>query len=670
MDTRQQKQKREEAAAALGPITTRIKQVGISGDADPGGTETSTAEVSGANVPQGAASGQIFSVPWERNFCLSLLLALLTIGLYTPIMHAPFLNFEDPAYIAQNSHVTAGLKWSTVVWAFHSTEQSIWQPLTWLSHTLDCRRFGLNPAGPHTTNVIIHSVNAVLLFLILASATGFLWRSLAVAALFALHPINVEAVAWIAQRKDVLSTLFLLLALAAYGWYARRPTIPRYIVVTIAYALGLMSDAQVVTFPFAILLLDYWPMRRLAAEASVDTQLAASPSSSPRCPSSSSWRKLLAEKLPWFAMSAASAVITVKAQAGATQSSFPWSIRVENAAISYAKYLGKAFWPANLAPIYPHPMDSIGVAASVIAALGLIAISILALIYRRQRPFFVGWFWFLGTLVPMLGLVQFSDFAMADRFAYIPLIGIFVIVCWGVAEFTSWRQFPKLVPAVAIAIVLASCAVVLRRQEGFWLDNVKLWTHTVQITEKNYVAEDNLATSVLEQGEMEEAIAHFRLAHQYRPDDALSALNLAIYEHMHKHYQAAAEGYSSVVAVTKVPKFLMVAWVNGGYTRLALKQYSDAANDFQSALQQDPDNSDAYRGLGLLAQKHGNMDEAIKDYKRSVELKPSGSGFLLLAQALELKGKKEEARAARSTAQSPLFRSPENAALVQELLQY
>lgn len=670
MDTREQKQKREEASQGLGPITTRIKQVGISEDADLGSTGTSTTEVSSANVPQRVVSRQLFSVPWERNLCLSLLLALLTIGLYTPIMHAPFLNFEDPAYIAQNSHVTAGLKWSTVVWAFHSTEQSTWQPLTWLSHALDCRRFGLNPSGPHTTNVIIHSVNAVLLFLILASATGFLWRSLAVAALFALHPINVEAVAWIAQRKDLLSTLFFLLALAAYGWYARRPGILRYIVVTFAYALGLMSDARVVTLPFALLLLDYWPLRRLPFERMVETQLAASPSSSPRCPYSSSLWKLLAEKLPWFAMSAASAVITVKAQAGAAQSSFPWSIRVENAAISYAKYLGKAFWPAHLAPIYPRPMDSIGIAASVVAALGLVAITILALIYRRQRPFFVAWFWFLGTLVPMIGLVQFGDFALADRFAYIPLIGIFVIVCWGIAEFTSKRHFPKLLPAVAVAIVLASLVVVLRKQEGFWLDNVKLWTRTVQITEKNYLAEDNLATAVLEQGQMEEAIAHFRLAHQYQPNDALSALNLAIYEHMHKHYQAAAEGYSNVLAVTKVPKFLMVAWVNGGYTRLALKQYAAAAQDFQSALQQEPNSSDAYRGLGLLAQKHGNMDEALKDYKRGVELKPSGSGFLLLAQALELKGKKEEARAARSTAQSPLFRSPEDAALVQELLQY
>lgn len=662
MDQNEQKTK---GLSGVAPITTRYRLTGgrlSEGEIVEAAPESSDDQrKSSQHSPRvffewRAKSRPMFSVAWERNLFLSLLLALLTIGLYLPITRAPFLNFEDPAYIAQNSHVIAGLKWDTVKWAFRSREQSAWQPLTWLSHALDCRLFGLNPTGPHSVNIFIHAISAVLLFLILATATEYLWRSLAVSALFAVHPINVESVAWIAQRKDILSTLFFLIALGAYGWYARRPGATRYLTVTSVFALALMSDTQVVTFPFVLVLLDYWPLHRFCQDLNPEKRSA----------STIPLRKLLLEKLPWFAMSAATTAITLQA-ASTRQADLPIVPRLENAVWSYWEYLGKAFWPADLAPVYPG--SSVNLPAAIVYAIGLASVTALAVTYRRQRPFFIGWFWFLGTLVPMLGLVQFGDFAMADRFAYIPLLGIFLIVCWGGAELVSKWNIRKFAPAVIAAVAIVALAVVAHRQERLWRDNVKLWTHTVEVTRNNYVAEDNLATAVLEQGNLKGAIAHFRLAHQYRSDDPLSTLNLAIYEHMGKHYQAAIDGYTGVLAVTKDPRFTMVAWVNRGYSHYALKQYADAKQDFRSALWQQPDDPIALRGLGLIAQKHGNIDEALKDYRRSVEFKPSGAGFLLLAQALELKGQRDEASAARTMARNPLFGSPADAALVQELLQ-
>ncbi len=339
---------------------------------------------------------------------LCLLLALTTIALYSSVFRAPFLNYDDDAYVTGNAHVRAGLTWNTVVWAFSSAELSDWKPIAWLSHALDCQIFGLSPAGPHIVNVLFHAANVVLLFLILENATGLAWRSLAAAALFALHPINVESVAWIAERKNVLSMFFFLLALAAYGWYTRRPNVRRYLAVTLAFALGLMSKAQVITFPFVLLLVDYWPLGRVGESAMRPdgSELAVR--------GHSSWN-LVWEKVPWFALSAASAIITMRVEADATQLKLPLWAHLGNAALSYVKYLGKAFWPVNLAALYPHPELSISLPAAVLSGIALIAVSVTAVIFRARRPFFVGWFWFLGTLVPMIGLVQIGVHSLPPR---------------------------------------------------------------------------------------------------------------------------------------------------------------------------------------------------------------------------------------------------------------
>ena len=626
------------------------------------------------NSGQPLIESYFFRSPEKRRLIFCLLLALATIALYNSVTRAPFLNFDDQVYVTDNPQVRAGLTWNTVVWAFRTPKAFDWHPITWLSYALDWQIFGLDPAGYHTINILLHAANAVLLFLLLEGATGLAWRSLAVSALFALHPINVESVAWISERKTVLSMLFFLLALAAYGWYTRRPRIGRYLVVTLAYVLGLMSKAQVITFPFALLLLDYWPLGRLAPHPARPHEVGGEPAVAAAGPS---FWKLIGEKVPWFALSAVSAVITLKTGGAAfnymvltdlTRSKLSLGLRLGNAALSYVKYLGKAFWPVNLAIVYPHLGPGISIPGAVLSAFAIIAVSILALIFRRRRPFLVGWFWFLGTLVPMIGLVDIGVHAMADRYAYIPLLGIFVIVSWGAADLIKRWHVPTAVTAAGTVAILLALGIALHRQASFWSDNVTLWTHTLEITEANFTAEDNLAGALITQGRVEEALPHLLRARALRPDDPQSALNVATYLQMHGKYQAALDGYATVVQLTKAPPLLATARANSGYAHYSLKQYGDAQRDFEAALKEQPGNSSAYRGLGLLAQRAGDIAQATKDYERSAELQPSPVGYLLLAQALEIGGQAEAARAAQSRAARMTRDLDDDIAVVRQLL--
>jgi Flp pilus assembly protein TadD len=596
-------------------------------------------------TPPSTSPTGIFQEAHKRRFILCLLLVVATIALYSPVTRAPFLNYDDAIHVSDNAHVRAGLTWSTFVWAFTTSETTDWHPITWLSHALDSQIFGVSPEGPHTVNLLLHAGNVLLLFLILERATALVWRSLMVAALFALHPINVESVAWISERKDVLSMFFFLLALAAYGWYARKPGVGRYLAVTVAYALSLMSKAQAITFPFALLLLDYWPLGRLAVPA------RTSPSDAMVAPGLvvPFW-KLLLEKVSWFALSAASALITIKVEADATQSTLPFWIHLGNAAISYVKYIEKAFWPVNLAVVYPHPGFAISVPGAVLSALVIVVLTVLAVLFRQRRPYFVGWFWFLGTLVPMIGLVQISVHAMADRYAYIPLLGIFVIVCWGAAELAGRWHVPAAIRIAVAAVVLVTLATGLHRQVSFWSDNRTLWAHTLEITQGNYTAEDNLATALIATGKVEEAMPHFQRAISIRPDDAMATLNIATYEQMMGNYAAALEGYARVLQFTKVSSLLVNARINSGYAHYSLKQYDGAKQDFDAALSQQPNDWASYRGLGLVAQRGGDIPRAAQNYLTSVQLQPSPVGYLLLAQALQSLGQADAARAAESQA--------------------
>lgn len=586
----------------------------------------------------------VFQAPEKRRLIFCLLLALATISLYNPVTRAPFLNFDDDGYVTENMHVRSGLTWNTTVWAFHTTEQANWHPITWLSHALDCQLFGLNPAGPHTVNILLHAANVVLLFLILQSATGLDWFSLMVALLFALHPLNVESVAWIAERKNVLSMFFFLSALAAYGWYARKPGIGRYFAVTAAYAMGLMTKPQVITFPFALLLLDYWPLYRLASTRDAHAEAAT------RSIPVRSFGSLVWEKVPWLALSALSAVITMKTQAAAAWAGIPLWVRLGNSSIAYGKYLAKAFWPLNLAPVYPYPQHSISVVAILLCTAMIVAVSILAAIFHRRRPYFVGWFWFLGTAVPMIGLVQVGVQSMADRYAYIPLLGIFVVICWGAADLIRNWHVPTYAAAAVTVIVLLGMAIALHRQVSFWSDNLTLWNHTLEVTGPNYTAEDNVASELLVEGREQEALPHLLRARLLRPDDPAVTLNIANYERLHGHYEAALEGFAKVLQLTTFPSFLLAARLDSGYTHFALKQYDNAKQDFEAALVTQPGNAEAYCSLGLLAQKNGEMVAATQNYEQSVALDPSPVGYLLLAQAFEIRGETSAAQADRSRA--------------------
>jgi len=594
-----------------------------------------------------------------RKLTLSLLLILATITLYNAVARAPFLNLDDDIYVTQNPEVRSGLNRSAIVWAFTTTTATNWHPLTWISHEIDCQIFGLNPAGPHMVNVLLHAVNAALLFLILAAATGMIWRSLMVAALFALHPLNVESVAWIAERKNVLSMFFFLLALAAYGWYARNPKFGRHLTVTILYALALMAKPQVITFPFALLLLDYWPLRRIKGESEGGESEGAPHNAPFALCGFVPWKKLIWEKIPWFVLSAASAVITMKAQSTARHEGIPVWLHLANAAFAYAKYIGKTFWPAHLAPLYPHPGGAISAAGAAMSAVAIIAVSILAVIFRNRRFFFVGWFWFLGTVVPMVGLVQVGVQAMADRYAYIPAIGIFVIVCWGIADFLRLSARPLEAPPpraqsvllVGLSvIVLSALSFALRRQVNFWTDNLTLWQHTLAVTEKNFIAEDNVATALLAKGRTDEAIEYFRRAQAIRPGDPISKMNIASYEQQHGNLRDAIVGYDQVMRLTESPQLLTLAHANRGYAYLMSNEVDKAKEDFEAALAQQPANSAAYLGLGLVERRAGNWQQAARDFERSAEIQPTPMAYQQLADALDTAGQKNAAEAARAQA--------------------
>ena len=478
----------------------------------------------------------------KHTWVLGLLLTFATLALYYPVNHHPFVNYDDTAYVTDNRHVQSGLRWATVKWAFTSLEGGNWHPLTWLSHALDYQIFQLNPAGHHDVNVLLHVLNALLLFGVLRQATGSAGRSFMVAALFALHPINVESVAWISERKNLLSMLFFLLALGAYRWYAREPRVGRYTLVGLLFALGLMAKPQVITLPCVLLLWDYWPLRRMAIWGDTAASDASVGSVLPQ--RSLSW--LMVEKLPLLALSAASAIITMQGQEYGVVW-YPRSLRLANAIVCYGRYIRNAFWPSRLAVLYPHPMSSLGVWPVVAAAILLLAISALVAENLHRRYLTVGWLWFLGTLVPMIGLVQVGYQAMADRYAYLPLIGLFIMACWGIADWAEGRHLAQTaLPAISIAVLLA-LGLVAHRQIGYWSDSTTLWSHALEVTNDNWVAEDNIATLMLFDGKVEAGIPHFLRAVAINPSDATSNLNLGFYEYQRGNLPQAIERYQRVI---------------------------------------------------------------------------------------------------------------------------
>ncbi len=592
----------------------------------------------------------IFSSPEKRNVVLCLLLVVTTLALYNPVNRHPFVNYDDDRYVTENPHIHQGLTWETITWAFTATEQGNWHPLTWLSHALDWQLFHQNATGHHFTSLLIHAANAVLLFLLLIYATGRVGPSWLVAALFVLHPINVESVAWVAERKNVLCTFFFFAALIAYCWYSRKPGWQRYLAFAGLFALGLMSKPMVITLPLVLLLLDYWPLGRIRGVPAGTPPVAQA-----------SLSRLLVEKLPLLVLSAASAVITMQAQraGGALRSAAQFSIgvRLENAVVAYATYLWKMIWPSHLAPLYPHPGDSLAVWQLVISALVLLAVTGVVVRFRSRRYLLTGWLWFLGTLVPVIGLVQVGDQAMADRYAYIPLVGIFVMLAWGAADLADSRQFGFTVRLIPAACVLLALAFATNRQLGYWSSNYDLWTHALAVTSKNFIAQDNLGGALLLLDKPDEAYSHFQAAAEINPSDPMSHSNLGAYLQEHGKLPEAMQQYDRTISLTSDAGLLAATYANLGTAYRTLGEDEKARDNYDQALRQNPNQSSAYLGLGQLLEKQNQLDDAIQNYSKAVELRPTDTGFLLLGHALERAGRRPEALAAY---QAALKLSPEN----------
>jgi len=521
-----------------------------------------TSVAAGAEEPMTRPIPANFSrSPTVRKAVLGLLLAVATVVVYYPVNHHHFVSYDDDIYVTNNWHIKYGLTWNAVKWAFTDFYADNWHPLTWLSHGLDCQLFFLNSGRHHATNLLLHTINAVLLYWVLLRATGFAGRSFMVAALFALHPINVESVAWVAERKNLLSMLFFLLALGAYRWYVSAPRAGRYATVALLFALGLMSKPQIITLPFVLLLWDYWPLKRLFPNCEFALEARVAPAKS------ISW--LVLEKLPLLILAAASAVVTLHAQREAT-TPYPFAFRLANALVSYAWYVEKAFWPSRFALLYPHPSGLPPVGQMVAASLLLLAVTALVVAARRRRYLRVGWLWFLGTLVPMIGLVQVGRQAMADRYAYLSLVGLFIMVCWGAAEWAEQVHLRPLWMGAASAAVLLLLAMVTHRQISYWKDSYALWTRSLQVTSPNNEAENNLGLVMMNDGRLEEALPHLRAAVAINPLSAINNLNLAICEQRHRDLAQAVEHYQTVIRLTQTDIPNNAKWRYDAYKNLSV----------------------------------------------------------------------------------------------------
>jgi len=595
----------------------------------------------------------------RRDLAVFLFLVLVTLAVYGQGVDHGFVNFDDNEYVYENPHVQHGLTGKGFGWALTTTRTGNWHPVTWLSHMLDCELFGLTAGYHHLVNVFLHILNSALLYIVLRCMTGAVWRSAMVAALFALHPLHVESVAWVSERKDVLSTLFFMLTLWAYGRYAASPSWMRYGWVLGFLAWGLMAKPMLVTLPFVLLLLDFWPLGRFQ-------------------PGGTRFR-LVVEKLPLLALAAASSVATFVAQQqeGAMSLTYvvPFRDRIANALITYVTYMGKMFWPGHLAVFYPY-RDTLSTGHWVGAALVLVGITVLVGWAARQRRYLaVGWLWYLGTLVPVIGLVQVGAQSMADRYTYVPLIGLFVMVVWTLGDVaTRWRHTRIGIAALA-GMAIIGCAAATWIQVGHWRNGITLFEHTLKVTQDNAVAHTNLGAALMEAGKENEATRQYREALRIDPDHANAHVNLGIVlmgqgeeDQAIAHYREALRirpGFAQAQnqlgialahrgeideaiahyreAVRIHPEFAG-AHSNLGAALMTRGNTDEAVTCFRVAIQLDPDSPQAHGNLATALMLNGKPDEGIAQYREALRIDPAfAEGHLNLAIALAQHGRKDEA---------------------------
>lgn len=619
-------------------------------------------------------------------FALCSLLTLVTLLCYWPISRHDFVSIDDHDYVCENSHVTQGLTWTGVAWAFRTGHASNWHPLTWISHMLDCELYRLNPGGHHLTNLLFHLANTVLLLLLLHQMTGALWRSAFVAALFAWHPLHVESVAWASERKDVLSTLFWILTMMAYVRYAKESKVQSlttrvaglevgkrgwhslpsnwYCMALVLFACGLMSKPMLVTLPCVLLLIDFWPLQRLrlkwfsrAKDTAATVVEADAPPGPPAANADRPAAHLVMEKLPFFALSLGSSIVTYLVQdaGGAVQSlqTIPLLSRIANAILSYAGYISKACWPADLGAFYPYP-EYLPVGWVMTTALLLALVTSLFVLRAKRQPYLiVGWLWYLGTLVPTIGLVQVGAQSMADRYMYIPSIGLFLVGVWGLNAISDPWRFKRQVLAVVGTIALTGCLACTWVQLGYWQNSEKLLRHAIRVTTDNYVACDALGIFLNDQGRTDEALAllseSLRLKPRYpkglydmgtvllkmgRLDEAVRYLTAAVkydpnYAHAHMNLgKALLEQGRLDEAATQLSKAVQLArddpeaHYNLGTALLIQAKPDDAIACFSEALRLKPDHVEAHSNLGIALMQQGKLGEGASHLSAALRLNP------------------------------------------------
>ena len=577
----------------------------------------------------------------QLRFVICLVLGLATLFLYWPQTHHEFFNVDDPRFVSQNPQVQAGLTWPGIVWAFHSVYTENWQPLTWFSHMLDCQLFGLNAGRHHLTSLLFHIANSLLLFLWLQNLTRATWRSAFVAAFFAWHPLHVESVAWIAERKDMLSTFFWLLTLLAYTRYARKPAVAAYLLVLLLFVLGLMSKPMVVTLPCVMLLLDFWPLNRLNQRAGTETGAPhAGAETKPPKPIARQVGALVLEKIPFFVLALSMGVVTVLAQkaggAVATLNGLPFPIRLANTLVSYENYLAKTFWPANLSFFYPY-IYHLPLAEVIGAALLLGICTGWCLVRWREQPYLLmGWLWFLGTLAPTIGLIQVCSQSMADRYMYIPSIGLFITVVWGLNDlFTRRLAALPVLPWMIGSLALIACLAVTSIELSYWQNSITLARRAIEVTANNYVAYESLGRSFYARGQKTQAINCYEESVRIDPGFPQSQFNLGVALADAGRTSDALDHFAATVQI--LPNDYDVRFQLGTLLLTSGNDHLDeAVTQLSEAVRLRPDLPEAHRKLAVALAEQGKLAEALPHFAEVVRLQPDDAeghfnyGFALL----------------------------------------
>jgi len=543
----------------------------------------------------------------RSQLLVALAIAVTVVLIYAPVRSYDFVSWDDPLYVRDNLEVSQGLTWHGALWAFTTGHSANWHPLTWLSHMLDVEFFGASPGPQHVTNVLIHIINSLLLFGVLRRLTGNIGASAFVAALFAVHPMHVESVAWVSERKDVLSTMFALLTIWEYTGYVRRPGAGRYLAVVALFAFALMSKPMVVTLPFVLLLLDVWPLQRVRLERG----------------QSRVWARLAREKLPLIALSVVASIVTIVVQArGGTVVSletFPFSVRAANAPVSYVAYLLSMVWPAGLAPFYPYPPLQVWVVIG--SVLILAAVSFVIARAAPRRPYLlIGWLWYLGMLAPVIGVIQVGEQSRADRYSYLPLVGIFIIAAWGIPELLGRRQAHRVALATAAMATVFAYAAAAHAQVRHWENSLTLWEHTTAVTTGNYIAHTNLGLELAQRGEASAAIEHFNEAIRSKPNfaEAHNALGVSLL-----HEGRAQEAVTEYMQAIAIKPSYAEPHSNMAMVLSAQGRVGEGIVEFLEAVKFDPGNAQIHYNLGFAFAAQQRFNEAIDQYTQALRLNPS-----------------------------------------------